>query len=117
MNSTGFAESVVEQATLAWMEALGYGIAFGPEIGCGQPGAEREDWSQVVLEGRLQQALQRLNPKIPASAIEEAFRKLTRPSSPSLTGGNHAEVAKWRRAEAERITRARRPDLWARRGE
>ena len=90
MNSTGFTESVVEQATLAWLEALGYGIAFGPEIGCGQPGAERDDWSQVVLEGRLQQTLQRLNPKIPASAIEEAFRKLTRPSSPSLIGGNHA---------------------------
>jgi type I restriction enzyme R subunit len=83
-------ESVVEQATLAWLEALGYGIAHGPEIGCGQPGAEREDWSQVVLEGRLRNALQRLNPKVPASAIEEAFRKLTRPDSPSLAAGNHA---------------------------
>ena len=28
-----------------------------------------------------------------------------------LTGGNHAEIARWRRAEAERITRERRPDL------
>jgi tRNA (guanine37-N1)-methyltransferase len=28
-----------------------------------------------------------------------------------LTGGNHAEIAKWRRAEAEKITRERRPDL------
>jgi tRNA (guanine37-N1)-methyltransferase len=30
-----------------------------------------------------------------------------------LLSGNHAEIAKWRRAEAERLTRARRPDLWA----
>jgi tRNA (guanine37-N1)-methyltransferase len=30
-----------------------------------------------------------------------------------LAGGNHAEIAKWRRAEAEERTRARRPDLWA----
>ena len=30
-----------------------------------------------------------------------------------LTSGNHAEIARWRRAEAERLTRARRPDLWA----
>lgn len=30
-----------------------------------------------------------------------------------LTSGNHAEVDKWRRAEAERLTRERRPDLWA----
>ncbi len=29
-----------------------------------------------------------------------------------LLSGNHAEVAKWRRAEAERITQERRPDLW-----
>lgn len=31
-----------------------------------------------------------------------------------LLSGHHAEVAAWRRAEAERITRQRRPDLWAR---
>jgi tRNA (guanine37-N1)-methyltransferase len=30
-----------------------------------------------------------------------------------LTSGNHAEVAKWRRIEAETLTEARRPDLWA----
>jgi tRNA (guanine37-N1)-methyltransferase len=29
----------------------------------------------------------------------------------ALIGGNHAEIAKWRRAEAEKITRERRPDL------
>ncbi|PQV56971.1 tRNA (guanine37-N1)-methyltransferase [Defluviimonas denitrificans] len=32
-----------------------------------------------------------------------------------LTSGNHAEVEKWRRTEAERLTRERRPDLWAKR--
>ena len=31
-----------------------------------------------------------------------------------LLSGNHAGIAAWRRAEAERITRERRPDLWAR---
>ncbi len=30
-----------------------------------------------------------------------------------LLSGNHAAIAAWRRAEAERITRERRPDLWA----
>ena len=29
-----------------------------------------------------------------------------------LMSGNHPEVAKWRRAEAERLTKERRPDLW-----
>lgn len=30
-----------------------------------------------------------------------------------LKGGNHAEIAKWRREMAEKLTRARRPDLLA----
>ena len=29
-----------------------------------------------------------------------------------LTSGNHAEIAAWRKSEAERLTRERRPDLW-----
>ena len=32
---------------------------------------------------------------------------------PVLLSGHHAEIAQWRRAEAERVTRERRPDLWA----
>lgn len=32
---------------------------------------------------------------------------------PVLTSGNHAAIAKWRQAESEKITKARRPDLWA----
>ena len=31
-----------------------------------------------------------------------------------LLSGDHKRIAEWRRAEAERLTRARRPDLWAR---
>jgi tRNA (guanine37-N1)-methyltransferase len=36
-----------------------------------------------------------------------------RPIPDILTSGDHGKVAAWRRAEAERLTRARRPDLWA----
>jgi tRNA (guanine37-N1)-methyltransferase len=62
-----------------------------------------------------------------ASGAEESFShglleypQYTRPqlwegrSIPSvLTSGDHAKIEAWRRAEAERLTRARRPDLWA----
>lgn len=34
-----------------------------------------------------------------------------------LTSGNHAEIAAWRRAAAEKLTKSRRPDLWALRQE
>jgi tRNA (guanine37-N1)-methyltransferase len=30
-----------------------------------------------------------------------------------LTSGNHSEISKWRRAQAEALTRAGRPDLWS----
>jgi tRNA (guanine37-N1)-methyltransferase len=36
-----------------------------------------------------------------------------RPIPQILTSGDHAKIAAWRRAEAERLTRERRPDLWA----
>jgi tRNA (guanine37-N1)-methyltransferase len=36
-----------------------------------------------------------------------------RPIPDVLTGGNHSEISKWRQAEAERLTKAARPDLWS----
>ena len=64
----------------------------------------------------------------PASLSEESFEsglleypQYTRPAEwhgravpEVLLSGNHAAIAAWRRAEAEKITQQRRPDLWAR---
>jgi len=36
-----------------------------------------------------------------------------RPIPEVLLSGDHAKIAAWRRAEADRLTRERRPDLWA----
>ncbi len=36
-----------------------------------------------------------------------------RPIPAVLLSGDHAKIASWRRSEAERITKERRPDLWA----
>jgi tRNA (guanine37-N1)-methyltransferase len=36
-----------------------------------------------------------------------------RPIPEVLLSGDHGKIAAWRRAEAERLTRERRPDLWA----
>ena len=44
----------------------------------------------MVLEGRLRQALVRLNAGLPAEAIEDAYRKLTRADAPSLVERNRA---------------------------
>jgi tRNA (guanine37-N1)-methyltransferase len=39
-----------------------------------------------------------------------------RPIPEVLVSGDHAKVAAWRREQAEKLTRERRPDLWAARG-
>jgi type I restriction enzyme R subunit len=85
---TTFTESVVEEATLEWFAALGYAVLAGPSIAPDESGAERETYQDVVLEGRLRDALQRLNPGVPAEALDEAFRKLTRITSPQLIDAN-----------------------------
>jgi len=59
-----FTESVVEDAALAWLEGLGYGILAGPDIVPGELAVERDNYGQVVLEARLRQALARLNPPV-----------------------------------------------------
>jgi type I restriction enzyme, R subunit len=86
---SSFTESVVEQAALAWFEALGYAIIGGPTIAPAEPGEERRTYGDVVLEGRLRDALARLNPGVSSDGLDEAFRKLTRISSPQLVDANH----------------------------
>ena len=86
----GFTESEVEVAALVWLEAIGWRIAHGPDIAPDTPGAERATYGDVVLEQRLRDALVRLNPNLPAEAIEDAFRKLTRPEGPTLEARNRS---------------------------
>jgi type I restriction enzyme R subunit len=84
----GMTESVVEDAALAWLEAIGWRIAHGPDIAPDALAAERRDYGEVVLPQRLRDALARLNPQLPADALDDAFRKLTRPEGAELIHRN-----------------------------
>ena len=90
--SGSFTESIVEEAALARLGAIGWGVLHGPEIAVGMPAAERSDpgYRDVILEGRLRAALARLNAGLPPDAVEEAFRKLTRLAGPTLVERNRA---------------------------
>lgn len=81
-------ESIVEEAALSWFWELHYTVVNGPKIAPGESKAERDSFSDVVLEGRLRKAIHKLNPNIPEEAREEAFRKVLRVSTPSLTQTN-----------------------------
>ena len=65
-------------------------MAHGPDIAPDTPSAERNDYGQVVLERRLCDALAELNSSLPASALDDAFRKLTRPEGATLEARNRA---------------------------
>ncbi len=88
MAKNTFYESQLEEAALEWFEELGYELVFGPDIAPEGEYPEREDYSDVILAERLKDALTRINPKMPSSAIEEAFRQITIPQSPSLLMNN-----------------------------
>ncbi len=86
--SAGITESIVEEATLTWLEELGYTALNGPNIAPGEPNAERASYSDVVLAGRLRSALARINPDIPSDALDEVIRKITRSDTPNLFENN-----------------------------
>ena len=83
-------ESTVEQAALDWLADLGWQKAHGPDIAPGAPGAERDDYRQPFLERRLRDAMDRLNPGLPATALDDALRKLTQPEGATLEARNRA---------------------------
>lgn len=83
-------ESHVEAAAIEWFGELGYAFVHGPEIAPGESEAERDSFAEVVLAGRLREAVERLNLQMPAEAHEEALRKVLRIGSPSLVATNGA---------------------------
>jgi type I restriction enzyme R subunit len=85
-----FTESIVEGAALEWFSELDYALGHGPYLAPGEPAAERDSFGDVVLAGRLREAVRRLNASIPEEAREEALRKVLRVGTPSLPQTNRA---------------------------
>lgn len=85
-----FTEFTVEDAALAWLEAIDWQIAHGPHIAPDMPAAEGRDYDDVILVQRLREALSRLNPALPSEALNDAFRKLTQPEGAELIRRNRA---------------------------
>ena len=83
-------EADVELATLGWLSALGWAVVHGPNIAPDTPHSERDDYGQVVLDYRLRDALAKLNPSIPPSALQDAYQKLTHPQGSTLEARNRA---------------------------
>ncbi len=85
---TSLSESTVEGVALDWLASFDWAIVHGPDIAPDMPGAERADYSEVILDARLRSALTWLNPDLPSDAVDEAHRQLLQPAGTTLEARN-----------------------------
>ncbi len=81
-------EDELEQATLEWFQELHYETVFAPELSPGGDYPERSDYSDVILEERLKDALRRINPGLPQEALDDALHQIFVPLNPALIDNN-----------------------------
>lgn len=82
-------ENEIEQIALDILnEDLGYTVLYGPDLAEGE--SREREYTEVVLQQRLKNTIDKLNPEIPADAREEAFKKALRTTTISLFENNQA---------------------------
>ena len=87
MKST-LTEDEIEQYQLQLLQNLGYAYHHGYDLQPEGKDQERESFGDVVLKDRLQQAINRLNPTIPADALNQAQREIFNIASSDLLNNN-----------------------------
>ena len=82
-------ESEIEQISLELLrDENGYVILYGPDL---LEGASPDrGYSEVVLKNRLRTAIDRINPRIPEEAREEAYKKALRTQALTVIDNNEA---------------------------
>ena len=83
-------EDQLEQETLAWLQDVGYAVRSGFDIAPDGPNPERANYREVLLLGRLREAMGRLNPGIPAAAREDAVQQVQNLGLPVQLAANRA---------------------------
>ncbi|WP_226945710.1 type I restriction endonuclease subunit R [Pseudomonas sp. EggHat1] len=83
-------EQQLEELSLGWFQQVGWRFAHGPDIAPDSSAPERTDYRQVVLRERLLASLARINPQIPATALEQAVHALQTVSEPQMVVRNRS---------------------------
>lgn len=81
-------ESNIETFAIETLESLGWQYVHGLAIAPSAELAERENFEQIVLTGRLRKQLAVINPDIPDEAREQAIAKILQLYSPELMANN-----------------------------
>jgi len=87
--SAGLVEADVEKIAIDLFKELGYDFLHGPNILPDGTNPQREHLVESFLPFILKENLTRLNPTIPPDGVDEAYRKVTRISFPSVIASNH----------------------------
>ena len=90
-----YKEDNLENATLEWLNDIGYSVVFGPDIAFDGVSPERKEeagYTDIILKGRLEESISKINPDIPEEARQEALTKVLNVpfSSPVLVEANKA---------------------------
>ena len=83
-------ESEIETLAIERLQALGFDYIYGPDIAPDSANPERASFAEVVLLTRLRNIVARINPTLPAAALDEAIKTIQRISSPELLANNEA---------------------------
>jgi type I restriction enzyme R subunit len=81
-------ESAVEEMAIEELQSLGYTYIGGVDLAPDALNPERNSYGDVLLMGRLQAAMSKLNPTIPADVISGAARKLSRIATSNMLADN-----------------------------
>ena len=87
MNSK-ITESSIESFAIELLETHGYQYIYGPDIAPDSETPERNSFEDVLLLEKLKIAVSRINPDIPADALEDAVKQIERLNSPELIANN-----------------------------
>ena len=85
---TKLTESDIEQMTIELLEGKGYEYLYGPDITLEGEKPMRSSLEEVVLRGKLEDAVRRLNPQLPVAVLEDAVRTVMRIGSTNLLADN-----------------------------
>lgn len=85
---TKLTESDIEQMTIDILQGRGYEYLYGPDIAPDGTTPLRSSLGEVVLRERLEAAVRRLNPSLPASVQDEAVKTVLRIGSTDLLADN-----------------------------
>lgn len=87
---TKLTESAIEDFAIKLFERLGYSYVYAPDIAPDGERSERSRYDEVLLSGRLESALKRINPKLSSALLQAGLKEVQRIHSPDLLANNEA---------------------------